>query len=200
MTAFDYTTVPAAFAYGGIAGTATDPVNEATVMAGLVTAASRAIDRHCQQRFSQESYSGQVLRGVVDADGVLICYPPVPTMSAPTSAAYRAGGTATWQALPSLDVETANHGCTVRALGLDLSALRFQRVQVQLSYTGGWASSDALPDEFATAATALAWWLYQKRSAPQEKTAIPELGVLIIPGNWPGWLRDMLAPYVRVTA
>jgi hypothetical protein len=198
--AFDYCTAAEAFAYGGSAGTATDPVNEAAVMATVVTAVSRMIDQYCSQVFSIETYTDQVLRGVVDTDGVLTCYPAVPTMQQPTAAAYRIPASSIWHVLtPSnADVEDAPSGCTVRLFDTDLSAVRFSRLRVRLTYQGGYANAAALPHELAWCARALSWLTFQRRSAPMDATAMPELGVVINPGVWPADIRQTLNRYVKV--
>lgn len=200
--AFDYTTPTEAFDYGNSAGTATDPVNEAGVMARCVTGVSRAIDAWCHQAFSAETYTDAKLTGVVDRDGVLNVYPSVPVMSAPTAAAYRYGASSVWLSLDlaNLDIIEASHGCTVRFLGQDFTALRFHRIQVQMSYSGGYADLTALPSDLRWYATALSWLTYQRRTAPMDRTAIPELGVVINPGAWPVDIRQGLRRYMKVVA
>ena len=197
---FDYCTAAEAFAYGGSAGTATDPVNEAAVMAQVVTAVSRQIDGWCEQAFSQASYTSQVLRGVVDVDGVLTCYPPVPVMDAPSAAVYRYGAFASWLPLTvtDADVEEAPYGCTVRFLGASALALRGIRISIQLTYQGGYADAAALPSDLAWVARALSWLTFQRRSAPMDATAMPELGIVINPGVWPADIRQTLGHYKKV--
>ena len=197
--AFDYTTSANVFSFGGSAGTATDPVNEATVMASLVTAMSRAIDTYCSQAFSLTTYTLESYRALVDQEGVLTCYPPVPTMTTPTAADWRPGRSSSWTALDTsrLDVETNPFGCVVRTLDSSYLSWRGARVQLRLSYSGGWANLAAVPADFEWAMRALCWWAYQKRSAPQDTTAIPDLGVLIVPGTWPPYIRELFKDYVR---
>lgn len=199
MAPFDYTTPVRVFAYGNSAGTATDPVNEAAEMAIIVTGMSRAIDTYCNQAFSLESYSNQVLRAVVDVEGVLTCYPPVPTMSTPTAASWRQARSSSWVDLDEaqLDLEVNPFGCVARVLDQDYSPYRGGRLQMRLSYSGGYANLAALSADFVLAMDALCWWAYQKRSAPIDKTAIPEMGMLIIPSNWPGHIKQMFRSYVR---
>lgn len=199
MTSFDYTTPTNVFNWGSSAGTATDPVNEATEMARIVTGMSRAIDTYCNQAFSLATYSLAVLPSLIDADGILTCYPAVPTMSAPTAADWRLGRQSNWAALtPSnLDIEEHSFGCVLRNLNVSYLGYRGARAQMRLSYTGGWANLAAVPDDFELAMDALCWWAYQKRSAPSDQTAIPDLGVLIIPGNWPPHIKGLFRSYVR---
>lgn len=199
--AFDYTTAPAVFAYGGSAGLSTDPVDEASVMAETVTAVSRAIDLICNQEFSRETYTARRLRAKVDKDGVLICYPPAPLLTAASSLEYRAGNAATWNAVGgTLDWEDRTEGAIVRALGVSYLALRGQRVEVRLTYTGGYADAASLPDDLQWAARAAAWYEFQRRSAPLDKTAIPAAGVVVIPGDWPPHILNRLSKHRKVTA
>jgi hypothetical protein len=197
--AFDYTLPASVFAYGSSAGTSVDPVNEAAVMASLVTAMSRAIDTYCSQNFSLTTYTLEVYRAVIDMDGILTCYPPVPTMSLPTAADWRLGRSSAWSALQTanLDVETNTFGCVLRNVNSNLLAYRGARVEMRVSYSGGYANLASLPSDFEWAMRGLCWWAYQKRSAPTESTAIPDLGVLIIPGTWPQHLKQAFRPYTR---
>lgn len=195
----DYTTAADVFAYGNSLGTATTPVNEGTVMGNLITGMSRGIDRYCNQVFSGATYTDQVLRAQVDLDGVLTCYPPVPAITSISAASYRGGASARSIELATsdLDIEQNTFGCVVRVLNRSFVELRGARLQMRLTYVGGWAALSDVPADFVWAMRALCWWAYQKRSAPTEKTAIPEMGVLVIPGNWPGHIKQMFKNYVR---
>jgi hypothetical protein len=197
--AFDYTTASRVFDLGGSAGTSVDPVSEATVMAQLITGMSRAIDLYCHQAFSLATYTADVLRALVDADGILTCYPAVPTMAAPSAVAWRPARASAWTDLVpgALDVEINRFGCVARLLDKTYLNYRGARLQMRLSYVGGYADLAALPADFEWAMRSLCWWAYQKRSAPQDKTAIPDLGVLIIPGDWPPHIKAMFGYYVR---
>jgi hypothetical protein len=193
--AFDYTTPTNVFAYLGSAGTGNDPVNEATEMQRLVTGMSRAVDQWCNQAFSLATYSAQTLRAVVDVEGVLTAYPAVPTMSAPTIAEW---GSRIYTPidLTTIAVAEAPGGATVRVFG-SYGALRGQRLNLRLSYTGGYANLAALPADLTWAVDALCAWAYQKRSAPIDATAAPAFGQLYIPSNWPGHIKTMLSNYRR---
>lgn len=199
MAAFDYTIPQRCFDYGGSSGNGTDPVNEPALMGQLVTGMSRALDQYCNQVLYAQTVSSEVLRAVVDAEGVLTCYPAVPTMAQPTAAAWRRARSATWNTLDAalLDVEQNTFGCVVRTLDQSHLAERGERLQVRLSYVGGYADLAALPADLEWNVRRLCWWAYQKRSAPMEKTAIPELGVLIVPSGWPPDVKAALRSYVR---
>lgn len=199
--AFDYCTAAEVFAYGNSAGQSTDPVNESAFMATkIIPSLSRMIDNYCEQAFSLATYTDKILKGVVDADGVLTCYPSVPTMTTPTATEYRYGNLANWLSLSGADVIEQNHGCIVRFLGGSLLAIRGKRIQVRMSYEGGYADLASLPEDLRGAARGLAWYEFQRRSAPMDQSAIPELGVVIIPGNWPANYRRVLDDYRKVIA
>lgn len=201
--AFNYCSANEVFGYGNDAGNSTDPVNQAAFMEEkIIPAVSRAIDRYCGQAFSLETYTDLILRAVVDPDGVLTVYPPCPTMAEPTAAEYRAGNSASWLSLGggTVDIEEQPHGCVLRWLGLSLLDIRFGRIQVKTSFTGGYADMSAMPDDLRLAAMGLCWYEFKRREAVQDKTAIPELGMVIIPGSWPANYRRTLDHFKKMAA
>jgi len=199
MAPFDYTEPNLVFGYGNSDGSAVTPVVEGSLMADLVTGMSRALDVYCNQTLYGASYTAEPYRALVDQEGVLTCYPAVPTMAQPTAAAWRVGRSSVWTTLnaAALDIEINTFGCVVRVVDSDYLPWRGQRVQMRLTYTGGWANLAAVPADFAFATRRLCWWAYQKRSAPIDQTAIPEMGILTIPSNWPKDLKDAYRQYVR---
>lgn len=199
--AFDYCTPAEAFAYGGSAGSSTDPINEQAEMATIVTAASRAIDAACQQALSLTTYAAQRLRARVDRDGVLVVNLPVPTVASVTGVRYRVGAALSWidADLSAVDVEEHPHGSVLRALTTGITD-RTARVAVELDYTGGYASAAAMPADLRWACCAASWYEFQRRSAPLDKTAMPGMGVVILPGDWPPHIKTKLIPYTRVVS
>ena len=191
----DYTSPELVKRYGNTNGAGDDDV-----LADLVTGYSGQVDTYCRQNFSQATYTDWIGRGTVDRDGVLMVYPPVPTLSVPTAAALRVGNVATWTdiSVSLLDVESANHGAIVRVLGSDFGAYRNRRLQIKLTFTGGWADPDAIPDDFELAVRRLVWWGYKLREAPMNKTAMPALGQVVIPpSGWPKDVCESFKPYRR---
>lgn len=200
--AFDYCTPADVFDYGNTKGNSTDPIDARAWVGRLITSVSRAIDARCMQAFSQESYVDLPHVAQIDAAGVLTISPACPVMAAPTAAAYRIGAATGWQTLTLADVEVteAPHGAVVRFLGNDLLAMRFKgRITVRASYVGGYANLDALPQDLRLAAIAATWYEYTRRSAMQDTTAMPEMGIVIVPGDWPKNIRQLLADYAKVT-
>lgn len=190
----DYTSSTLVAAYGNMQNPDTDRLD------GMVTAYSAGVDKFCHQVFGQATYTDQVRPGHIDRDGVLMCYAPVPTMAAPTAFRWRYGRIATYTpiTLSLLDVEERRDGCLVRVLDSDYRDYRGQRLQVSLSYVGGWADLNAVPADFEMAVRRLVWWAYKLPEAPMNKTAMPALGQVVIPpSGWPRDVREALRPYVR---
>lgn len=202
MATFDYCTAVEAFNYGGSAGEGTDPVNELDEMAAIVTSVSRAIDRRCLVTFYEDTYTDQRLRGKIDRDGVLTVALPTPAVSSLAGVSYQIGASLTWEAVDLSGADTEEHpnGCILRILNAGLLNYRGQRISIQASYTGGWADRDSLPDDFRLLARGAAWYEYQRRFAPQDKTSNPAMGIVVVPGDWPKHLRAILAVYTRQVA
>ena len=173
-----------------------------TLLATCAEAVSRAIDLYCGQTFYAQTLTDAVLRGQIDRDGLLRCWPEAPTFQTPTAAAYRIGTSTSWVALSTdptyWDIEARPSGASVRVLGVSLGQWRGQRVQLKLSASCGYASAAVLPADLAWYATLAAASEYKKREAAGgDATAIPSLGAVTMPRDWPPHVRRGLAPYVR---
>lgn len=193
--AIGYTSFDRVKLYGDVRATGSD-----ALIAELIAAYSRAMDNECNMAFSESTYTDVVQRAVIDRDGTLTTYTNTPTIRSISSIAYRAGASSAWQALPtsSLDIEEADHGCVIRVLDTSLSGVRGQRARVQLSYVGGWADLTEVPADFEILARRLVWWAFKLREAPMEKTAIPQLGIVVVPQAWPPDVKQGLRNYRRV--
>lgn len=202
--AFDYCTPSEAFEYGASAGTSVDPVNELTVMARIVTAVSRTIDERCDLAFSRETYTNQRLYGRLTEHGVLSVALPTVEVSNVTALAARQSPLDTWRTLDvgTVDLDNRTYGATLFAdATILLSSRRIGRpLQIQISYTAGYASAASMPADLRWAAQAAAWYEFQRRSAPQDTTAMPAMGVVIIPKDWPPHILNRLKPYTRWNA
>lgn len=193
----DYTTADLVKLQGDVAQDTDD-----VLLTKLVTGYSRQVDGVVHQVFGTAVYADQVQPAHIDRDGVLMVYPPVPTLAAPTAFAWRYGNRSTWLdiALSLLEVEARPAGAVVRVLDSDYSDYRGQRVMVRMSYTGGYATIADLPADFELSVRQLVWWGYKLREAPMHKTAIPALGEVVVPSDkWPGYIRQGLRPFVRRT-
>lgn len=170
-------------------------------MDAIVVAVSRQLDNYLNQVFAFDTYSAKIYRAQIDPDGVLQCWPACPTMSAPTALAWKRASDVSWHDISGASVEVAesNSGCQLRVLNPNLGMYRGNRVQLRLSFTGGWATLDDVPEAFEYGCRRACWMEYKKRDqAEMGKTAIPELGVVITPGAWPADIKRVFENYKRV--
>jgi predicted membrane-bound mannosyltransferase len=200
VTLANYATAAAVFAYGDVQ---TPTVAQTAVMNTVIPAVSRAVDTWLNQTFAQQSYSAVVYRAQIDPDGILQVWLPCPDASAFTAMAWKLGTSMTWNVLAvtattTYEIEPSDSGARLRVLSPTLLAYRGQRVQMRLSYTGGWADAN-IPQDFAWYAQRLCWVEFKKReTAEVGKTAIPEMGIVIVPQAWPADVKAGLSSYRRV--
>jgi hypothetical protein len=195
--AIDYTTSANVLAYGKSLGAS---AGEPELLTSLVTAVSRKVDEYCHQAFSAGTVADARVYALIDASGVLLAYPPVPTVTSVTSASLRVGNTTTTTDLVAadFDIEDRTDGAILRLFGHDYRSVRSSRPPaLVLSYTGGWTDLGDVPADFEWLVRRACWWEYKKREAPMEKTAIPEMGMVIVPQSWPIDLIQGFAPYKR---
>lgn len=175
---------------------------EDALLARLVTAASRAIDRHCVGQdatdyFKTETLTDEEIWGQINNQGVLRCWPHKPLITGVSALSYRSRPFDTWTEV-STD-KFATHGPLVEAW---LSSSRITgRVFVKISYTGGMgAALGNLPADLVEAATLLAARFYKEASTGlSDSIGVAELGTLIYTKAWPVRVREMLKPFKRVT-
>lgn len=192
----DYTTTALVKAALGAAETTDD-----TLIAAAVTRASRAIDRHCAgtpaatDYFKAESVSNELILGIIDLDGRLVCCPHKPAVTAVTTLAYRVSPTESWIDADTDTLEYEN-GRVIAWIG----ASHRTTYKVNLSYTGGLgASVTALPDDLIQCSTVLAARFYKEyRTGLTDSIGIAELGTLAYTKAWPVQVVEMLKTYVRV--
>jgi hypothetical protein len=196
MAAFDYTTVQEVKAYVDSQGTTDD-----SLLPDLVTGVSRAIDRVCHQVFyAQTLVDDTSARALIDRDGILICFPATPLISSLSAAAYRIAPNTSWQAIDvsTADIENAPSGATLRFPSTALGGFRDRRVQLKLSMACGYASRDVMPDDLVWYARLAAAAEYAKRAAAGgDATAMPALGVVVTPRDWPPNVRRGLSFFTR---
>lgn len=194
---FDYTTVAEVKSYVDSQGTADDD----TLLPDLVTGVSRGIDRACRQVFYAQSLVDDTsTRAIVDRDGILVCFPATPLITAVTAASYRIAPSTSWQAIDVATADAENHhsGAILRFPSVALGMYRDRRIQLKLTMTCGYADRAALPDDLAWYARLAAAAEYVKRAAAGgDQTALPALGVVVTPRDWPPNVVRGLAPFVR---
>jgi len=194
----DYTTVTQVKAALGATETADD-----TLLGTAITAASRAIDKHCtgaveaaDNYFELGDLVDEQIWGVVNKDGALACWPRKPVVTAVSALSYRPSPLVDWTTVNPdwLDID----GGRVAAWA-DLSVRR--QMRVKLSYTGGLAASvNNLPADLVEAATVLAIRFYREaKSGLTDTIGVAELGILIYTKALPVRVVEILRPYKRVT-
>lgn len=195
----DYTTVALVKAAIRIS----EPTDD-TLLARLVTAASRAIDRKvtgapdsdATDYFALGAVTDEQLLGIVDQEGSLVCYPHKAAVTSVSSLAYRRRPDEEWQAVQAARIEVERD----RAVAwLDLDDRSFRRVRI--SYTGGLAlTQDALPADLIEAATLLAARFYREdETGLTDSVGVAELGQMMYTKAWPVRLVEMLRSFNRVT-
>lgn len=171
----------------------------------FMPAASRAIDRYvthsskadCHDYFTLATVTSQTLKGWIDIQGHLLCYPRKAVVNSVSSLAYRFSPAYAWSSVESSLIEI--DGGLVRAWA-DLREYRgYSPVQVQISYNGGFGDAvDELPEDLVEACTVLvARYFNEDQSGLGDSIGVAELGTLIYTKAWPVRVREMLNPFVR---
>jgi hypothetical protein len=173
------------------------------LLATLVTAASRAIDRKCTQStapeaenyFALETVSEELLRAQVDGSGVLKCWPHKPTLASVSSLTYRRTPLEIWTTVATDRIMTV--GAQVQAW--PTATVHPDRYYVRLSYTGGYATAvEQLPADLVEAATVLASRYYREaETGLNDALGIAEIGQMVYTKALPVRVVDMLQPFIR---
>jgi len=195
----DYTTVTRVKQALKIDGSGGD-----ALLATLVTAASRAIDRHCtgigdpssDDYFLQETVTDELLRAPVGADGRLSISPHKPTIDSVSAISYRFRPDEDWE---SVDVTLEIVIDNARVLAF-VDELQRGKAFVKISYTGGFATDAAsLPADLVEAATTLTARYYREdESGLTDAIGVAEIGELRYTEALPIGVRRKLQPFVRV--
>lgn len=191
----DYTTLTQLKTWSDIASGKSDSLLE-----GLITACSRAVDQHCRQRFGRRTAVGERCVGAVDPYGKLTIWPEAPSVVSLSAVSLRHPRWSGTTAVTPGDLwwEDQECGAVIRSDRASWGSYRDGRLHVTLSGELGWQESE-IPADFELQVRKLVFWAAKRRETSAEKTAIPELGVVIIPQAWPPDIKNGLKPYVRVT-
>lgn len=190
----DYASLSAVKAALGSAETTDD-----SLLATLITQASRAVDRLCagftdnDDYFVRETVVDEVLPALISADGKLYCWPRKPKVESVNALAYRFDPSETWISLTA--AYASIDGYTVSIWGVPSGR---GRAQVKISYVGGF---NPLPDDLVNAATLLAVRFYKEvKSGLTDSIGVAELGTLQYTKALPARVVEMLRPYKRMVA
>lgn len=191
----NYTTLPNLKQWSDLGAVRDDGLIE-----GLITACSRMVDQHCQQGFGRRTLDSEACAGAVDAYGRLSVWVPAPSVVEVTGLTFRSPARPGVVTVPAADLWWDDQPCGVvlRTDSLSWGHYRGGRLSCRLSGVVGWLESE-IPADFELQVRKLVFWAYKRRETAAEKTAIPDLGVVIIPQAWPPDIKDGLKDYVRVT-
>jgi hypothetical protein len=198
MPPIDYTTVTDVFAYGDVRS---PNLIETAVMADVITAVSRKVDKTCVQQFSYTTYTNVIYTPRIDVAGTLILYLPAPTIAALTTITLRAGNVPITQPInfagTGVQYDTIDNGFGSKALiyGFAMNPYREMIMRAYVTWAGGWANLAAVPFDFQFAVTRWSWWEYKRREAALTTTATPEFGQISVQGAVPGEVTDVLNRY-----
>lgn len=151
------------------------------LLARVITAASRMIDRYCAGAKATDYFAGaavadELSSGVISRDGQLYIFPLKPTISQVLALSYRYGVGQPWNEVDVSDVIIDGYLVVV---GLSEMA-RNGIVRTKMSYIGGYgATLGELPPDLVEAATVLAVRLYREvKSGLTDTIGVAELGML----------------------
>ncbi len=171
------------------------------LLARVITAASRMIDRYCAGAKATDYFAGaavadELSSGVISRDGQLYIFPLKPTISQVLALSYRYGVGQPWNEVDVSDVIIDGYLVVV---GLSEMA-RNGIVRTKMSYIGGYgATLGELPPDLVEAATVLAVRLYREvKSGLTDTIGVAELGMLAYTKAWPVRVTEMLQPWKRV--
>lgn len=173
-----------------------------TLIAALVTAVSRAMDRKAtgatngaENYFELDDVVDELLIGRLDNTGNIVCAPHKPQINSVASMSYRLRPIDSWTEVSSSAISIDGPFVTG---WLELSTPP-AKVWVKISYNGGYAAAVAdLPADLQEVATALAIRYFKEAEAGlNDAMGIAEIGVFIYSKAWPQRVKDMFQPFIR---
>ncbi len=174
------------------------------LLALLVTAASRAMDRRCTgvpdavDYFKLETITNERILGQVSSvTGEIICYPHKPYITAVNEFIFQANVTTTQYTVDPSRVEALGKRVTAYPLNLALDIP--SQCRVTISYTGGLgATVTDLPADLVELATLLTARFYREvEGSLNDAIGVAELATVVYSKAWPARLLEQLTPYIR---
>lgn len=175
------------------------------LLAKLVTAASRSLDRECTgvpdgiNYFMTETVANESLEGLVDYTGQsIICYPHKPIITAVTAFSYQQNITTPSYTVDVSRIET--DGPLVKAYPATMQLWDWpSKCRVILSYTGGLGLTvDDLPDDLQELAAILAVRFYREaETGLTDQIGVAELSTMSYTRSWPVRVQEKIQNYKR---
>ena len=196
--AIDYTSATAVFAYGNVLS---PTAGETAVMSNIVTAVSRKADQICTQNFSYQVYTNVILTPRIDVEQTFILFLPCVKVTQLDAITLRIGNNPVTQSIQfassgyQYDIINNDFGARVYIYGLALGGIRENILRSYVSWRGGWAAQNEIPADFEFAIKRWAWFSYKQREAPFDRTAIPEMGIVTLPGTTPADVTEIMNRY-----
>jgi hypothetical protein len=176
------------------------------LLAILITAASRAIDRKCTGQggpisdnyFMLESPVNEAAMARINSKGEITCYPHKPLVLSVSAFAYRQDITQSWNTVDPSRVDIWGNKVIAYPVGgpvLDYPS----RCRAQISYQGGYSGSTAgLPGDLVELCTLLCARFYREtETGLNDAIGVAELSQVIYSKAWPIRLSEQIKTYVR---
>lgn len=198
-----YTTAQDVFNYGEVF---TPTVAATAEMESIISAVSRKADKICTQKFSYTTYTKQMLRPRIDVEGTFIVFLPCVNVTSMTEVTLRIGNNPVTQTLNFLssgiqyDIESYSFGSRLFVYGFAFTAYRESIMRAYVTYAGGWSTIADIPEDFQFAINRWAWYAYKQRESPFDRTAVPEMGIITLPGTTPPDITEVLNRYTWMGA
>lgn len=175
------------------------------LLAKLITAASRAIDRKCTgvpdneaiDYFKLETKTAEEIPGQINNKGVVLCAPRKPIVVSVSSFEYRTTPIQQWTSVPADRLQVDGTQVTAYPIYVvDYSC----RAMVRLTYSGGLAATvEALPADLVEAATILAVRFYREaETGLSDVIGVADLGTMSYTKAWPVRVLEQIQPFKRV--
>ena len=200
----DYTTYDRFMQELGSHRSTLNPSTDKSLVDALITAASRWVDRECTgsadpdaiDYFLSETKTDQQLQGRVDRNGMILCYPRKPIVTAVSAMSYKARIQDPWTAVDTAEINLAGGRVEAYPTGITFN---LARAFVKMTYTGGLAASTAgLPADLIELTTILAIRLYREaETGLTDAIGVAELGTLVYTQAIPVRVKAMMQPFKR---
>jgi hypothetical protein len=180
--------------------------NDDTQLSGIVTAASRWLDRELTGRpgpdsdnyLLSETKTNEILYGQVDKDGNIVVWPHKPVIASVASMAWRPDTYTGWVQVDINHLTIDGYRVTAEYAAL-VNGTR-GKVQVQMTYTGGIATdTSGLPADLQENVTVMSIRVYKEnKTGLTDSMGVAELGTATYTKAVPVRLQEWIKSYKRV--
>ena len=79
--------------------------------------------------------------------------------------------------------------------GQNFYRFREDKLRLKATCAGGWPTLADIPKDFKLAAQMYAWFVFKKREAPMQTTAVSEMGIITLPATVQPEIMDTFKRY-----